>query len=108
MFSERPEEAETVSSKRPAGRIPRGVGTLISWSAVDPRFRRILQEKRAAAAKLIDIRLDPSAGPVAHMERGLREGTFAEKMGNCSACDFFKQVKQEEGAGPISPPGRSV
>ncbi len=26
------------------------------------------------------------------------QGTFAEKMGNCSACDFFKQVKKEEGA----------
>jgi len=29
---------------------------------------------------------------------GRVQGTFADKMANCVQCDFFKQVKTEEGA----------
>ncbi len=29
---------------------------------------------------------------------GKVQGTFAQKYGNCVICDFFNQVKQEEGA----------
>ena len=29
---------------------------------------------------------------------GKVQGTFAEKMMNCAACEFFKMVKTEEGA----------
>ena len=30
---------------------------------------------------------------------GKKQGKFALKAGNCLQCDFFKQVKQEEGEG---------
>ncbi len=29
--------------------------------------------------------------------KGEVQGTWAKKMMNCAGCDFFKQVKQEEG-----------
>jgi hypothetical protein len=29
---------------------------------------------------------------------GKIQGTFAQKYGNCSKCDFFQKVKEEEGA----------
>ncbi len=29
---------------------------------------------------------------------GKVQGSFASKMTNCSACEFFKQVKKEEGS----------
>ncbi|MEW6221447.1 MAG: two-CW domain-containing protein [Thermodesulfobacteriota bacterium] len=29
---------------------------------------------------------------------GKIQGTFATKLGNCMSCDFYKVVKQEEGA----------
>jgi hypothetical protein len=30
---------------------------------------------------------------------GTKQGKFARKVGNCIQCDFFKKVKEEEGAG---------
>jgi hypothetical protein len=33
---------------------------------------------------------------------GYVQGTFAKKIGDCLLCDFFEQVKQEEGAEWVS------
>lgn len=33
---------------------------------------------------------------------GKVQGSFADKMSNCTACDFFKLVKQEQGAAFIA------
>ena len=30
---------------------------------------------------------------------GKKQGTFAEKKMNCMSCEFYKQVKEEEGTG---------
>ncbi len=34
---------------------------------------------------------------------GKIHGTFAQKYGDCSKCDFFKELKEEEGADYIFP-----
>jgi hypothetical protein len=33
--------------------------------------------------------------------KGERQGTFAQKVGNCSKCDFYILVAAEEGSGAI-------
>src|SRR4030042_1117067 len=42
--------------------IPRGIEVLIKKAAVDPEFRAVLLEKRAAAADEIGLVLDPAEG----------------------------------------------
>lgn len=42
------------------GEIPRGIEILIKKAAVDPGFRQLLLEKRAAAAGEIGLELDPA------------------------------------------------
>lgn len=56
------------------GPIPRGIEVLVKKAAVDPEFRRILLEKRAAAADEIGLKLEPAevamlnAVPAAQLE----------------------------------------
>jgi hypothetical protein len=45
---------------KPVGPIPRGIEVLIKKAAVDPEFRTVLLEKRAAAADEIGLVLDPA------------------------------------------------
>jgi len=45
---------------RDNGAIPRGVEVLVKKAAVDPEFRRVLLERRAAAAELIGLELTAS------------------------------------------------
>jgi hypothetical protein len=33
--------------------------------------------------------------------KGEKQGTFAQKVGNCSKCDFYNLVAQEEGSNAI-------
>jgi hypothetical protein len=42
------------------GDIPRGVEVLIKKAAVDPKFKKMLLEKRAEAAKTIALKLEPA------------------------------------------------
>jgi len=42
------------------GDVPRGVEVLIKKAAVDPAFKKILLEKRAAAAETIALELEPA------------------------------------------------
>jgi len=59
---------------KPVGAIPRGIEVLVKKAAVDPEFRTVLLEKRAAAADEIGLVLDPAeammlkAAPAAQLE----------------------------------------
>ena len=59
---------------KPVGPIPRGIEVLIKKAAVDPEFRTVLLEKRAAAADEIGLVLDPAeammlkAAPAAQLD----------------------------------------
>jgi hypothetical protein len=65
--SEQPEEKDavftTIVGGRPpgsgteVGQIPRGVEVLVKKASVDPKFRRLLLEKRGDAAREIDLEL---------------------------------------------------
>ena len=68
--SQKPEEQEAVYTTIVGGRppcsgtqigdIPRGIEVLVKKASVDPEFRRLLLDKRAEAAKEIDIDLSPA------------------------------------------------
>jgi len=45
---------------KPVGPIPRGIEVLVKKAAVDPAFRRLLLETRDAAAREIDLALEPA------------------------------------------------
>jgi len=45
---------------RPVGPIPRGIEVLVKKAAVDAEFKQLLLEKRADAARDIDLRLEPA------------------------------------------------
>jgi hypothetical protein len=45
---------------KPVGNIPRGIEVLVKKAAVDPGFKKILLEKRAGAAKEIELTLEAS------------------------------------------------
>ena len=47
-------------SGRRVGAVPRGVEVLVKKAAVDPAFKKILLEKRAAAAEAIALKLQPA------------------------------------------------
>ena len=47
-------------SGKAIGNIPRGVEVLVKKASVDPEFRELLLEKRAEAAKEIDLELEPA------------------------------------------------
>ena len=40
--------------------IPRGIEVIVKKASVDPAFKKLLLEKRADAAKTIDLKLEPS------------------------------------------------
>lgn len=44
-------------SGKPVGDVPRGIEVLVKKASVDPEFRRLLLEKRAAAADAIELKL---------------------------------------------------
>lgn len=46
--------------RQDANRIPRGVEILVKKASVDPAFKALLLEKRAEAAREIELDLDPS------------------------------------------------
>jgi hypothetical protein len=66
----RPGEPEAVRTTIVGGRppgggkgvsdVPRGVEVLVKKAAVDPTFKKILLEKRAAAAETIALKLEPA------------------------------------------------
>jgi hypothetical protein len=66
----RPEEQAAVAttivggrppgSGQPVGQIPRGIEILVKKASVDPAFRAILLERRAAAAAEIGLALEPA------------------------------------------------
>lgn len=68
--SQKPREQEavytTIVGGRPPGSgtkigdIPRGIEVLLKKALVDPEFRRFLLDRRAEAAKEIDLELSPS------------------------------------------------
>ena len=68
--SDRPAEQEAVrttivggrppGSGQSVGPIPRGIEVLVMKAAVDPQFKQLLLERRAAAAEAIELKLDPS------------------------------------------------
>ncbi len=47
-------------SGRRVGAVPRGVEVLVKKAAVDPAFKKILLEKRAAAAEAIALKIEPA------------------------------------------------
>ena len=51
---------KVVRMRTAAASIPRGIEVLVKKAAVDPAFRALLLEKRAAAAESIGLRLDPT------------------------------------------------
>jgi hypothetical protein len=63
---EQPAVRTTIVGGRPpgpgkgVGEVPRGIEVLVKKASVDPDFRRLLLEKRAEAAKEIELKLDPA------------------------------------------------
>jgi len=63
---EQPAVRTTIVGGRPpgsgkdVGEIPRGIEVLVKKASVDAEFKRLLLEKRAAAAAAIDLELDPA------------------------------------------------
>jgi hypothetical protein len=61
-------------SGKDVGPIPRGIEVLVKKASIDPEFRSLLLEKRAAAAREIDLELAPAeaqmldAVPAAQLE----------------------------------------
>jgi hypothetical protein len=49
-------------SERGTGAVPRGIEVLVKKASVDPAFRAILLERRAAAASEIGLALEPAEG----------------------------------------------
>ncbi len=33
--------------------------------------------------------------------KGVKQGVFAQKLENCMKCDFYQQVREEEGSGAV-------
>jgi len=65
--------------------IPRGVEVLVTKAAVDPAFKDVLLERRARAAELIGLELDPNealmlaAVPAAQLEAIIGRTTVAQE-----------------------------
>ncbi len=72
-------------SGQPVGPVPRGVEVLIKKASVDPGFRQVLLEHRAAAADEIGLRLDPAetmmlaAVPQAQLEAIIERTTVPQE-----------------------------
>jgi hypothetical protein len=70
FHADRPKEQEAVrttivggrppGSGQPLGNIPRGIEVLVKKAAVDPEFKAILLDRRAAAADEIGLELEPA------------------------------------------------
>lgn len=83
--------ATTIVGGRPAGRLkqpvslPRGVDILIKKAAVDLEFRALLLERRAEAAREIDLALSPAemallnSVPVAAIEQIIANTTVPDR-----------------------------
>lgn len=55
-----PVKVESLRSGTSIGEIPRGIEVLVKKASVDARFKELLVEKRAEAAREIDLKLDPA------------------------------------------------
>ncbi|MDY0164939.1 MAG: hypothetical protein RBS80_00260 [Thermoguttaceae bacterium] len=72
-------------SGQPVGPVPRGAEILIKKAAVDPEFRTLLVERRAAAADEIGLQLDPAeammlaAAPAAQLEAIIERTTVPQE-----------------------------
>ena len=92
----RPGEAEAVRTTIVGGRppggganvgdVPRGVEVLIKKAAVDPKFKKLLLGKRAAAAEAIALKLEPAeaamleAVPESHLAAVIARTTVSPKI----------------------------
>ncbi|HPD16599.1 MAG TPA: hypothetical protein PLE19_16720 [Planctomycetota bacterium] len=87
--TEQPAVKTTIVGGRPpgpgktVGAIPRGIEVLVKKASVDADFRRLLLEKRAGAAREIELTLEPAeammldAVPAAHLEAIIASTTVA-------------------------------
>jgi len=108
--------------------IPRGLEVLIKKAAVDPAFKKLLLEKRADAAAVISLRLEPAeatmlnAVPAEQLEAivastkvspnlqpaflGYAAGVMLAALGaTTTACDGNPTSPPVEGIRPDPPPG---
>ena len=69
--------------------IPRGIEVLVKKAAVDPEFRAVLLEHRAAAAEQIDLELEPSE---AMMLRAVPEGQLEAIIARTSVPDEHRRA----------------
>ena len=75
-------------SGKPVGKIPRGIEVLVKKASVDPEFKGILLDRRAGAAKDIDLALEAAevamlnAVPAAQLEAIISKTTVSPKHRN--------------------------
>lgn len=93
--ADRPVEQEAVrttivggrppGSGQSVGPIPRGIEVLVKKAAVDPEFKELLLQRRAAAADEIGLALDPAeammlaAAPRVHLEAVIAQTSVPEE-----------------------------